>query len=237
MTDTRTPDRSVSRRTLAKGAAWSVPTVALAATAPALANSIQVPPRFKFEGACKSPGSSCKSFPKGYKFTFTICNDSPVDIYIQTVAYAVSGTNLDLTDQTSKPILVKANQCEVVVFTADGSNSGNQVFTVNMTVGWNHSPSPTGDPDTHTPAVFSFTVPGTPPDCACPGGLTSVAPTSTSSSSTSSSSSSATSSAPASSTSAPSSSAPASTSAPAPTSAPAAPASQAPTSTAAPSGS
>ena len=236
MADTRTPDRSVSRRTLAKGAAWSVPTVALAATAPALASSIQTPPRFVFGGACKSPGNSCKTFPKGYKFTFTICNDSPVDIYIHTVSYAVSGTNLTLTDQTPKPILVKANQCEVVVFTADSSNSANQVFTVNMTVGWNHSTTPGPDPDTHNPIVVTFQVPGTPPDCACPGGLTSVAPASTSSSS-STSSSAAKSSAPASSSSAPSSSAPASTSAPAPTTAPAAPASQAPTSTAAPSGS
>jgi len=49
---------TVSRRTLAKGAAWAVPVIAVAAAAPAQAASGDEP-TLAFVGACKFPGNSC----------------------------------------------------------------------------------------------------------------------------------------------------------------------------------
>lgn len=238
MADTRTPGRSISRRTLAKGAGWSVPTVALASAAPALASSLQTPPTFKLNGYCKSPGKSCKTFPKGYEFRFTVCNNSPVPIWIHGVSYTTVGTNLTLIHASpSLPIALDANECRNVAFRADSSNSANQEFDFTMTIIWNHSSSPTGDPNTHLPYTTpTFRIPGTPPDCACPDGMPPASAAAESSSTSSSSSSLSTSSAKSASATS-TSEAPASTQAPAATSKSAAPASEAPTSTAAPSGS
>ena len=62
-----------SRRTLARGVAWSVPVVAVATAAPAFAVS-RVPPRPVFLGACKFPGNSCRKAEKGYAFAFQVTN-------------------------------------------------------------------------------------------------------------------------------------------------------------------
>lgn len=79
----------ISRRTLAKGAAWAVPAVAVAAAAPARAAS-GGPPRVTVLDACKQPGNSCNTgqrpfgFVKGYTFTVRIDNPTTEDIYIYT---------------------------------------------------------------------------------------------------------------------------------------------------------
>lgn len=70
----------ISRRTLAKGAAWSVPAVAVAAAAPAYAVSTFITVT-QAGGACKQPGDSCYKdfgYRKGYLQTFEICNRSNV---------------------------------------------------------------------------------------------------------------------------------------------------------------
>jgi hypothetical protein len=64
-----------SRRTVAKGVAWSVPTIAMVTAGPTMATS-GPEPTFRFISACKSPGNSCSVFPKGYDFRFEVCNPS-----------------------------------------------------------------------------------------------------------------------------------------------------------------
>ena len=158
-----------TRRTIARGLAWTAPVVAVAAAAPAYALS-GPPPTFQFLGSCKSPGNSCAVFPKGYDFRFNVCNNSQYPIWIYSVSYTAVGTNLTLIHaKPTLPYQVAANTCLEVVFRADSSNSANQAFNATMTIPWGHCA--TAGCDTHIPAhtavVVPFTVPGTPPDCAC----------------------------------------------------------------------
>ncbi len=164
---TTTSHRRISRRTLAKGAAWAAPVVAIGAAAPAYAAS-GPPPTFTYGGACKSPGNSCQVFPKGYEFRFTVCNSSSETIWLYTVTYVAEGTNLTLIHAAPPlPIRIDAASCRDVVFRADSSNSANQTFQATMTVSWGHTPTAGADPDPHPNVSTTYTVPGTPPDCIC----------------------------------------------------------------------
>lgn len=158
----------VSRRALAHGAAWSVPVVAMASAAPATASSPGSPPTFGFIDACKSPGNSCPAFPKGYDFRFTVCNPNAEVIYLYSVSYAVSGTNLELFHSLpALPAELAPSECVTMVFRADSSTSANQAFTAVMSVLWGHTPVATDDPHVHAPVPVPFSVTGTPPDCVC----------------------------------------------------------------------
>ncbi|WP_353953343.1 hypothetical protein V6K52_07970 [Knoellia sp. S7-12] len=83
MTEQR-EDRRISRRTIAKGAAWAIPAVPLVVATPAYASSGGGPTGV-FIDACKQPGASCRNdfgFIKGYTFTFSITNPTAETIYI-----------------------------------------------------------------------------------------------------------------------------------------------------------
>jgi hypothetical protein len=169
MADARNTGTGVSRRTVAKGLAWSVPVVVVATAAPAHAAS-GVPPKVTITSACKYPGNSCRPRPKGYSFFGTVANgDLNKAIYVYSVTISSVGT--DLAFQLSVPAVpfqVPAGATIPVEFYASSSNSANQSFVATITVTWGHSPTPP-DPDNHPPIVTQFTVPATPPDCNCPG--------------------------------------------------------------------
>ena len=77
-------DRRISRRTIAKGAAWAVPVVPLVVATPAYATS-GGGPTGRFIDACTQPGNSCNKdfgFVKGYTFTFSISNPTDQTIYV-----------------------------------------------------------------------------------------------------------------------------------------------------------
>lgn len=85
--------RGVTRRTLAKGAAWTVPAVATVAAAPAMAASVGP---LTFTGnACKLPGNSSSTF-KGYVFELVANNvlgPNPLDTVTVITAVSVDGVN------------------------------------------------------------------------------------------------------------------------------------------------
>lgn len=90
----------ISRRTLAKGAAWAVPAAAVAAATPAMAASGRGP-TVTVLAACKQPGGSCvkDGFPKfGYTFTVRIDNPTAQPIYIYTSTTITPGPLLFITD-------------------------------------------------------------------------------------------------------------------------------------------
>ncbi len=60
-----------SRRTIAKGAAWAVPVIAVSAAAPALASSGGIIVEFDPDASCKYPGQST-TFQWGYKLVFNV---------------------------------------------------------------------------------------------------------------------------------------------------------------------
>lgn len=76
-----------SRRTLVKGAAWSVPVVAVAGTTPAYAASppVVVEPDYS-SSACKHPGN-----PKWYHFNFCFTNNSDEDVTVLLDSMTVNG--------------------------------------------------------------------------------------------------------------------------------------------------
>ncbi len=79
MSDLEEPKPGISRRTVAKAAAWSVPAIALAVSTPAYAAS---PGFLTVTGdGCKLPGNATDVY-KGYAFEGSITNDSPADVTI-----------------------------------------------------------------------------------------------------------------------------------------------------------
>lgn len=88
----------VSRRTLAVGAAWSVPVIAAASAAPAMAAS--GPIRINFTGvACKHPGE-----PKWYHFKVTITNSSASSITVTFIKLNVNSVDGPQVLPTSVPV-------------------------------------------------------------------------------------------------------------------------------------
>lgn len=163
------------RRTIAKGAAWSIPTVAVAASAPAYAMS-GPPPTVVYNRACKSPGNSCQSiYRKSYLLVLTVTNNDPNnDIYICDAWLTnVVGTSLNFTWQapTSGCIRIEAGQTETIALAfRDSGNSGNQTFTFTLNIDWRHTcPCSSDTHGVHPTVTANGAVAGTPPqDCPCP---------------------------------------------------------------------
>lgn len=85
---------NVSRRTIAKGAAWAVPAIVVASPAPALAAS--GPPatrQFSVLSGCKLPGNSNATF-KGYAFAMTASNTTSGTVVITINSITLNGTDL-----------------------------------------------------------------------------------------------------------------------------------------------
>lgn len=95
-----TPRPGVSRRTVAKGMAWTVPVVTVASATPAFAASPAEPPdpEFDFDTAWKNPGGSCTEEgciqKHSYGVTVAVTNPSPDDYIIQFTSYTIGTTNV-----------------------------------------------------------------------------------------------------------------------------------------------
>lgn len=163
-----------TRRTLVKGAAWSVPVVAMAGAAPAFAASGN-PPTVAVGGACKLPGNSCGNvFVKGYVFDVTITNVSDKPIYIyNNITFTENNPDIDLFFQAAVdattgdvltfPVLLQPGQSLAIVLNAgENGNSANQSLAGTMSVPWGHTPDPAGDTE-HVPVVVPFSFAATPP--------------------------------------------------------------------------
>ncbi len=141
-----------TRRTLVKGAAWSVPVVAMgatAATAAASPNSVTL----TFIGGCKLPGGSCAGDPpwyttKGYLFVFAYNNYNSCDVI------TTGGTITQLSGDFPSGGL--AVQTGVVIAPGEGTiaiagesnNSRDLSFSASMTVEWALDCNGDGEPDT-----------------------------------------------------------------------------------------
>lgn len=172
MSDLEEPKSGVSRRTVAKAMAWSVPAVALAVPAPAYAAS-GGGPDITPGTAFKLPGNSCANqlnFPtldpdKGYLFTFLVENNTSKDIIIfasPAPTIVVSGIALTFSLVGTVPTLpatLAPGASITLGLYANGSSSANSTFDVTATIYWGHS---IPDPDNHPPVVLSWTVPDTP---------------------------------------------------------------------------
>ena len=216
---TEATSKPISRRTVAKGAAWTAPVILGGVAAPAYAAS-GGKPTIVPGAACKQPGNSCNSgqtqygINKGYVFSFQITNTSSKTIYLYsggtypTYGPEITTTGTDAIPLTyaggriggvyyapGTPIPVPAGQTVTFLLGVNGeADSSNRVFTMNVKFQWGHTSDPTLDTEhTNDPLTASVSVDGTPTCDKCAPPTT----TTTSTTSTSSSSSAARSSAPA----------------------------------------
>lgn len=172
MSDLEEPKTGVTRRTVAKAMAWSVPAVALAVPAPAYAAS-GGPPTIQVGDACKLPGNSCGNvFVKGYVFEVTITNNTGKDIYLydQTgyeIIITEDSPDIDLFfqaavdantgDVISFPYLLEDGDTLFVIMNAgeNGNSQNVQNLSGTISIPWGHTSTPP-DPDNHPPAVDDF---------------------------------------------------------------------------------
>lgn len=166
-----TEKTTVSRRTVAKGLAWSVPAVAVAAATPAYAASpicIEV----TYGGdACKEPGNASPETPKAYNLSFVFtntCNSGCVDIVVTDV-YKPRGSDRNLylnVDSTQNP--------PVLSNPYNASQDPNNTFQVCAGTPVTFTMPITYSSNSSNGVTIAFTVNGTPatqtldspPDCA-----------------------------------------------------------------------
>lgn len=142
------PERSgINRRTVMKGAAWTVPVIMVASAAPAMASSPPVIIDFGSSGACKIPGESYGGlcYNKGYVLWANFVNDSAIDYYISVTGMVVGGVTqciVGISDPLAAApcpptnlscVLVPANSSKVYgVFSNAASDSANTDVTVSI---------------------------------------------------------------------------------------------------------
>ena len=167
-------DRGVSRRTVAKGMAWSVPAVAVATAAPAMASS-GGGPTLTFVSSCKFPGGSCgAALNKGYKFTYQVCNPTSKDVYIYGATITDTESKMGLAFVKTSPaatdtaglLIPKNGGCVTVNFYASSTNSANQTYTLKLTVPWGHTLNHANDTE-HQPIVSQVLIDSFEPCVGC----------------------------------------------------------------------
>ena len=174
-----TTRQPISRRTVAKGAAWSAPVILGGVAAPTYAASGSTP-IITAGPACKLPGESCSPFSKGYIFLAKVENTSTKDIYLYAPATVAPIGEVDFTlkyngaavgSVTYEPgdtIMIPAGQTVVLTLNTTRSNSGNLDFSFEISFEWGHTQNRADDPD-HMGDPISTTVfvPGTKPCKNC----------------------------------------------------------------------
>lgn len=130
MSDLEEPKSGVSRRTVTKAMAWSVPAIALAVPAPAYAASPCIPEITLGPTSCKCPGQSTGD-PWTYFLTFCVDEDnecpSEGTISITNVlskSGGPNGTPLGTPNGSPYPIVIPVGDCSAE-FKFTSTNSAN----------------------------------------------------------------------------------------------------------------
>ncbi|WP_134772888.1 hypothetical protein [Ornithinimicrobium flavum] len=165
-----TTSRGPSRRTLVKGAAWSVPVVAVAGAAPAMAASQEV--WFENLGiACKLPGASCQretGVTKGYVIRTRVCTNvrSDVSITFENVAVSLNGGPSTPWTVSPNPLEIEYTgtvpQCQIVDLAIQGEpDSANGTIYGTGTYTWTSESGLSGS------GTIEFSAEATPPCVNC----------------------------------------------------------------------
>lgn len=158
----------LSRRTLAKGAAWAAPAVAVAAAAPMVAASPIITVG-QAGDACKLPGNSCSSagYNKGYLQALRVCNNSTQSATMTITTPAYLTINGVVTEFTPFPATFQLDDtgCENVVLNINLQDDSRQ-SSITGTIYYSFVAA---DAQTGTGSVTIATA-ATPPcaDCAAP---------------------------------------------------------------------
>ena len=137
----------ISRRTLAKGAAWSVPAAAVVAAAPAYANSVpEIEIDFGSSSACKMSGASFEKKPYCYKWGYVLWgvfeNNTALDATVTINSITVGDSArciVGLADYTvscsdkfaSNTFTIEAGETRyIAIYTNANGDSASNVVTV-----------------------------------------------------------------------------------------------------------
>lgn len=170
MSEADRPTNRLPRRTIAKGAAWSVPVVAVGAAAPALAASGGASD-IAVGNPCKLPGTAptgCAELyaglpgldpDKSFAFPLLVSNNTPKAVVLKPsitmtssgLPFAVVGVLVPYCTPIAPGSSVK-----VIVY-ANSDNAANSAVTVGFSVPWGHDCSDTD----HPPLVLGgLSIPG-----------------------------------------------------------------------------
>jgi hypothetical protein len=133
--------KGISRRTVTKAMAWTVPVLAVSAAVPAYASS-QI--NFSLNGAgCKLPGNSNSTY-KGYAFKLSITNTSTVTVTIQILSITLNSVslgdsaivNLANGNLDANPFVLTPGQSvpNGALLTEGAGNSSNGTLTITYTL-------------------------------------------------------------------------------------------------------
>ncbi|MDO5737281.1 MAG: hypothetical protein Q4P15_12485 [Propionibacteriaceae bacterium] len=172
----------VKRRTVVKGAAWSVPAIAVMGATPAFASSLNV--TITTTGtACKLPGASCKTqtgVTKGYLIGVKLCATGLTGNVVITFDQTLLEVKLNGVVSTGwtinpNPLTVTGGACRTVTLAIQGEpNSQNVSISGKGPFKWsaqNGAYTGTGE--------MTFAAPSTPPcdDCKLPANMALAAKT------------------------------------------------------------
>jgi hypothetical protein len=118
-----------TRRTIATGAAWAVPLIAIGAAAPAASASTSPPPVIvQVDGlGCKEPGRSVnRDFPFGYRFFFDVTTDTATTL--TAIAATLPGGDSGEVD-VSVNLVPGTQRIAVTVYGATNSANGDGTVT------------------------------------------------------------------------------------------------------------
>ncbi|MDO5681269.1 MAG: hypothetical protein Q4G46_00375 [Propionibacteriaceae bacterium] len=158
---------SISRRTLAKGAAWAVPVIALSSQAPAFAAS---PGEVYFQSlgiACKLPGASCEKdvgITKGYIIRVDVCSSLAANaiVTIRSAMISLNGQPATLwhvsADPTSPYVLSAGGGGNPVILDMRAPTAGDPCVTLDFGVEGEPSSS---QGSIHGTASYSYVSAGT----------------------------------------------------------------------------
>ncbi|MFC4139989.1 MULTISPECIES: hypothetical protein [unclassified Microbacterium] len=143
----RNTKSGTTRRTVLKGAAWSVPVIA-AATAVPFASASEVGVVITSGGnACKLPGGSCKDkgWTKGYLQPLTIDNPTGEAVTVtipSTVTLALNGVDVTFTVSPSTFTIPAGDSQRVLLNIVDRGNS--PTASITGSIPWSHSDGGSG---------------------------------------------------------------------------------------------
>lgn len=126
MTSLKQEPARPGRRNVVRGAAWTLPVVAVSATAPAFATS-PIPPKFDEAEVCKLPG---RSTDVAYGYFFKVPYNGTFE------QLGITGLTLNGRQRTPECVVVRGGYLEFVVKStnsADGEGSATISYTFNGT--------------------------------------------------------------------------------------------------------
>jgi len=142
MSDLQEPKPGISRRTVAKAAAWSIPAIALAVPTPAYA--VASPGFITLTGkGCKLPGNATDIY-KGYAFEAIINNPTNTSVTVTITDITLRGedlgdvtvVNLATCQELGSTFTVAGNttNLRVAIITEDAASSANGTLALTYTV-------------------------------------------------------------------------------------------------------